>query len=94
MQEDIDASATNSALRPKPSDCKVTADHVHASWQEVFLQLRLQIYPFVKPLKLHQTISGLIPIEIICNICIVIVLFFFYSNFFFICINFFLSTLL
>ena len=35
MQEDIDASITNSALRPKPSDCKVTADHIHASWEEV-----------------------------------------------------------
>ena len=35
MQEDIDASITNSALRPKPSDCKVTADNVHASWEEV-----------------------------------------------------------
>ncbi|XP_066923803.1 ATP-binding cassette sub-family C member 4-like [Clytia hemisphaerica] len=33
-QEDIDPTITNSAMRPKPHDCSVIAENLHASWEE------------------------------------------------------------
>jgi len=35
MQEEIDPTTTSSVLRPKPGDSKVTAETMHASWEQV-----------------------------------------------------------
>ena len=42
MQEDIDPASTTSVLRPKTSDCKVTAEAMQASWEQVGLSERFK----------------------------------------------------